>query len=462
MPSKRFFDPEPPKRKPIMYEEFYGLNKKPFQITADPDFLWMGKKHREALSTLKYGVMDNKGFLLLTGDVGTGKTTLINRLVEDIQDKAYTAKIPDPGLSKYDFYRMVSRYFGLPIEVKTKSDFLEPFSRFLNDAHKEKKSVLLLIDEAQRLKHDLMEEIRLLSNLERQDAKLLNIFFVGQNEFNSILLQPENRALMRRITITYNLDPLDPAETCSYIRHRLKTAGAGYEIFSSAAMEEVYEFSNGFPRQINIICDLAMFFSSQVTRRTISRKIVSQCRERISFTVDEPPAETENNIRAPKPRTRYRPIQKRQRSWFTPVHMLGAVAMLLTLFTGVVVSPDGWKDRGRQWVRETYQAYFPASGNPVAGGVESADADIERPAHEDNTDAPVAAMVADLPLRLPRRPPDIRFPEPVDALPATAPATSIPPTVSPGTPVAAVDSQPPDPADAIDWLLKKRKGTSSP
>ena len=206
---------------------------------------------------------------------------------------------------------MVSRYFGLPIEVKTKSDFLEPFSRFLNDAHKEKKSVLLLIDEAQRLKHDLMEEIRLLSNLERQDAKLLNIFFVGQNEFNSILLQPENRALMRRITITYNLDPLDPAETCAYIRHRLKTAGAGYEIFSSAAMEEVYEFSSGFPRQINIICDLAMFFASQVTRRTISRKIVNQCRERISFTVDESPAETENNIRAPKrPRPGIDPYKK--------------------------------------------------------------------------------------------------------------------------------------------------------
>jgi hypothetical protein len=346
--------------------------------------------------------------------------------------------------------------------VKTKSDFLEPFSRFLNDAHKEKKSVLLLIDEAQRLKHDLMEEIRLLSNLERQDAKLLNIFFVGQNEFNGILLQPENRALMRRITITYNLDPLDPAETCAYIRHRLKTAGAGYEIFSSAAMEAVYEFSNGFPRQINIICDLAMFFASQVTRRTISRKIVSQCRERISFTVDESPAETENNIRAPKPRTRYRPIQKRDRSMFTPVRMLGAVAVLLMLFTGVVVSPDGWKDRGRQWVRETYQTYFPDSGKPVVAGVQAADADVKKPASEDDTDASAATMVADLPLRLPSRPPDIRFPEPVDALPVTALAAPIPPTVSPAAPVAAAESEPPDPADAIDWLLKKRLGESSP
>ena len=428
-----------------MYEEFYGLKKKPFQITTDPSFLWMGPKHREALSTLKYGVMDNKGFLLLTGDVGTGKTTLINRLVEDIQDKAYTAKIPDPGLSKYDFYRMVSRYFGLPIEVRTKSDFLEPFSRFLNDAHKEKKSVLLLIDEAQRLKHDLMEEIRLLSNLERQDAKLLNIFFVGQNEFNSILLQPENRALMRRITITYNLDPLDPSETSAYIRHRLKTAGAGYEIFSSAAMEEVYEFSSGFPRQINIICDLAMFFAYQVTRRTISRKIVSQCRERISFTVDEPPAETENNIRAPAPRKPYRPIQKERWQGFAAKPILAAVAAMLALGTGFYMAPDRWKDTAATWVRDTYLTYFPVSAPAVE----------ETPDPEDIADAATAAPAADLMLRMPPRPPDLTFPAAAPAVPATAAP------VPPATVVTASSQEPPDPADAIDWLLKKRRQQSA-
>ena len=118
---------------------------------------------------------------------------------------------------------------------------------------------------------------------------------MGQNEFNSILLQPENRALMRRITITYNIDPLDRDETCDYIRHRLKVAGAGYEIFSSAAMDEVYDFSSGFPRQINIICDLAMFFASQLAQRTINRRIVSQCRDRISFSIEAPPEETPDN-----------------------------------------------------------------------------------------------------------------------------------------------------------------------
>ncbi len=432
-----------------MYESFYGLNKKPFQITTDPSFLWMGRKHREALSTLKYGVMDNKGFLLLTGDVGTGKTTLINRLVEDIHDKAYTAKIPDPGLSKYDFYRMVSRYFGLPIEVRTKSDFLEPFSRFLNDAHEERKSVLLLIDEAQRLKHDLMEEIRLLSNLERQDAKLLNIFFVGQNEFNSILLQPENRALMRRITITYNLEPLDSVETCEYIRHRLKTAGAGYEIFSSAAMEEVYDFSNGFPRQINIICDLAMFFASQLTQRTISRKIVNQCRDRLSFAVVPEPQESRENIRAPAPTQRYRPIVRDRRPLFTPLRMMVVAVLLAAAGTGIYLRPQVLDSAPVNWVREIYRTYFQAPQGTVVRGTPG------MPARSGSAAAGSGPPGTEIQLRVPPPPPRIR-----PALTGRMPSAPVARAESPPSTTEApstVDAPAPDPGDAIDWLLKKRR-----
>ena len=452
-----------------MYESFYGLNKKPFQITTDPSFLWMGKKHREALSTLKYGVMDNKGFLLLTGDVGTGKTTLINRLVEDIQGKAYTAKIPDPGLSKYDFYRMVSRYFGLPIEVRTKSDFLEPFNRFLNDAHEERKSVLLLIDEAQRLKHDLMEEIRLLSNLERQDAKLLNIFFVGQNEFNSILLQPENRALLRRITITHNIDPLDQAETCEYIRHRLKIAGADAEIFSSAAMEAVFDFSKGFPRQINIICDLAMFFSSQVSRRTISRKIVNQCRERISFGVNALPPKTETQIRPPAPKTRYQPIKKERWPWFATTRAIGAGAVLLVLGSGVYLTPDAMKESAKQWVRKTYQAYFPVSGErpatqqPLVNAPKSANSGAAPLAPNPSVQATTTPERIEELLRLPSRPPDLDFLETVEDRSRAAPAVQgATPSLPSDASAATASPKRPDPADAIDWLLKKRERETDP
>ena len=333
-----------------MYASHYGLTKKPFQITSDPDFLWMGTKHREALATLKYGVLDNSGFLLLTGDVGTGKTTVINRLMADIKGKVYTAKIPDPRLTKYDFYRMVSRYFKLPIDVRTKKDFIEPFMRFLRDAHQEKKSVFLIIDEAQRLKHDLMEEIRLLSNLEYADSRLLNVFFVGQNEFNHTLLKPENRALLRRITSTFNLDPLTQEETGAYIAHRLKVAGVEDPVFSAGAVAEVYDFSNGFPRQINIICDLAMFFTFQLGQRTISRKVVRQCRERIAFNVAEAPA-TPPPQRADAPAaTTAAEATARERPSFTPLWLAMGAALLLVVGTGLYFTAPEWKARVRQWV----------------------------------------------------------------------------------------------------------------
>jgi type II secretory pathway predicted ATPase ExeA len=445
-----------------MYEAYYGLNKKPFQITSDPGFLWMGKKHREALSTLKYGVMDNKGFLLLTGDVGTGKTTLINHLAQDIQDRAYIAKILDPALSKYDFYRMVCQCFNLLIEVKTKSDFLGPFSQFLNDAHRDKRSVLLLIDEAQRLKHDLMEEIRLLSNLERQDTKLLNIFFVGQNEFNSILLQPENRALMRRINTTYNLDTLDPAETGEYIRHRLVTAGAGYDIFSNDAVQAVYEFSCGFPRQINIICDLSMYFASRVKKKTISRKIVNQCRERVCFDMDEPPAKRPSKILASAPVTRHQPTKKKHRPIFPAIRKLGYTAVLLLVGTGIYFGPDQLRTQARHWVRETYRTYFSPSYNtsataqPTIEVFNSATATAETASPGATSNGPATAIASELPLPLPRQPPEVEFSQPVKTSPEVAPDVQPATLTIPPDTVATSSGNRPDPADAIDWLLKKR------
>ena len=447
-----------------MYESHYGLNKKPFQITTDPNFLWMGAKHREALTTLKYGVMDNKGFLLLTGDVGTGKTTLINRLIEDFKDKVYTAKISDPRLTKYDFYRMVSSYFKLPIEVKTKSDFIDPFTRFLTDAHQEKKSVLLLIDEAQRLKQDLMEEIRLLSQLEHQESKLLNIFFVGQNEFNDTLLQPENRALMRRIAITYNLDPLNQEETGQYIRHRLKVAGADYDIFSEGAVEEIYDFSNGFPRQINIISDLAMFFASQYDQRTISRKIVRQCSERISFGVTRRPEAPKEPIQPtaigsisfpPRPAARRSP---RARRW-----MVVGAALLTAIAAGIYFTAPEWMARTRQWFHQTVKsdadlsrtlAPTPRSTDDMApppngpGDAASLAEDGRTVTSTDET-----GRIA----REPNRSPDVDAAQ-KNELPVTSQTRKNPPSSTASAPADNNVSVPPrpDPADAVEWVLKKR------
>jgi hypothetical protein len=270
---------------------------------------------------------------------------------------------------------------------------------------------------------------------------------------------------MRRITITYNIDPLDQAETCEYIRHRLKIAGAGYDIFSSAAMEAVFEFSKGYPRQINIICDLAMFFSSQVSRRTISRKIVNQCRERISFTVDELPAETNHRHRVPAPKTHYQPIKRERWPWFTATRALGAALVLLVLGSGVYFTPDPLKDRARRWVRETYQTYFPVSGKPsateqpVVNASTSVNAEVATVVPDASHQAVKTPLAVERLLRMPNRPPDLDLPEVIGDLPraSAADAQSASNDEAPAAAVTTSAAEPPDPADAIDWLLNKRK-----
>ena len=184
-----------------MYENHYNLKAMPFQITTDPRFLWLGEKHSEALATLKYGILENKGFLLLTGDVGTGKTALINRLVKMIDVAAIVAKVPDPGLSSLDFFNFLSVELKMNKTFDSKGAFLIHLKHFLLKAYSAHKKVVLIIDEAQRLNPELLEQIRLLSNIELQNRKLINIFFVGQTEFSKMLMEDRNRAVRQRITV---------------------------------------------------------------------------------------------------------------------------------------------------------------------------------------------------------------------------------------------------------------------
>lgn len=277
-----------------MYLEHFGLKAKPFQISADPKFLWMGSKHKEALAILKYGIFDNRGFLLLSGDVGTGKTTLIHALIQDIGSDTVVATVPDPGLSLMDFYRYIAKSFKIKEPFETKQQFLEVFETFLLRNESLNKKVLLIIDEAQRLTSDLLEEIRLLSNIEKDYTKLLNIFFVGQNEFNDIILKQKNRPLRQRITINYNIDPLEQHEVMEYINFRLGVAGCDEPLFTGDAVREVFAFSEGYPRLINIVCDHALLtgFVQGVAR--ITGSIVSECAEELrihSVTPAPPPPE---------------------------------------------------------------------------------------------------------------------------------------------------------------------------
>lgn len=266
-----------------MYTSFYNLKAKPFQISSDPRFMWLGEKHKEALATLKYGVLDNKGFLLMTGDVGTGKTTLINSLIQSLSDDVIYASVSDPSLSKLDFFNFTAASFGIDKEFSTKGAFLVRFRKFLFDAYEEKKTVLLIIDEAQLLTQELLEEIRLLSNIEKTDTKLINIFFVGQNEFNAILNQEQNRAVRQRLTLNYNIDPLTPDEINEYIKYRLKVAGSTETIFEASAVQEIFMYSGGFPRRINIICDHALLSGYVKNDKKIGAQIVKECAKELKI-----------------------------------------------------------------------------------------------------------------------------------------------------------------------------------
>lgn len=239
--------------------------------------MWLGEKHKEALATLRYGILDNKGFLLLTGDVGTGKTTLINTLISSLDEDVIYASVPDPSLDKLDFFNYISAAFGNEDDFESKGKFLSGFSHFLNETYKKNKKVLLIIDECQLLTQELLEEIRLLSNIVTKDSNpLLNIFLVGQYEFNALIRRPENRAIAQRVTLNYYIEPLTVAETGEYIRHRLKIAGTMEEIFNKAAVRAIHAFSEGFPRRINIICDHCLMSGYADDKKTITGSMVKE------------------------------------------------------------------------------------------------------------------------------------------------------------------------------------------
>ncbi len=267
-----------------MYLSHYNLKEKPFQIGTDPKFIWFGANHREALAVLEYGVIDNKGFLLITGDVGTGKTTLINTLLTRLGDDVIVANISNPILEELDFFNIVANEFHINKQFTSKSEFLIHFARFLNDCYTKKKRVVLVVDEAHKLSQDLLEQIRLLSNIERTDTKLINIFFVGQNEFIDIVSSHQNRPLRQRITINFHLKPLSESEVTAYILHRLNVAGLKENIFNDNAIREIMVLSKGYPRLINIICDHALLTGYVRDVKTIDEKIIKDCENVLLLT----------------------------------------------------------------------------------------------------------------------------------------------------------------------------------
>ncbi len=335
-----------------MYLTHYTLREKPFNISPDSRFLWMSAKHKEALASMKYGVLENKGFLVLTGEVGTGKTLLINALVKMTEIKAVIATIPDPDLEVMDFFNLLSEEFKMNKVFFSKGDFLIQFEKFLLQSYASDKTVLLIIDEAQRLNYELLEQIRLLSNIELDNRKLINIFFVGQSEFNQMLNSERSRAVRQRIAVNYHLEPLSRQETEAYISHRLKLAGAAEEIFKPDAAREVFNFSSGYPRLINVICDLALLTGFSAGLKKIDAAVVKECGKELQIPEDmAKPLEKQSlptEMQLPSNSAAARPMQSK--SFF-----FGAAFIILVFvaFIGYLIYGSSL-DRVHRWDTEDY------------------------------------------------------------------------------------------------------------
>ena len=263
-----------------MYQQYFGLAEAPFSIAVNPRYLFMSARHRDALAHLLYGVGSGGGFILLTGEVGTGKTTLNRCLLEQLPANTDIAIVLNPALSAVELLATVCD--ELEIDYPSGTDSLKVLTdalhQFLLRNHQADRRTVLMIDEAQHLGFEVLEQIRLLTNLETDEKKLLQIILTGQPELASMLARPELRQLNQRITARFDLTPLDEQETRTYVRHRLQVAGAndGREIFSGAALRQIYRLSAGVPRVINLLCDRAMMGAYGRDQAVVSPNLVAE------------------------------------------------------------------------------------------------------------------------------------------------------------------------------------------
>ena len=259
-----------------MYLEFYGLKDIPFSLTPDPRFLYFTTSHREVMANLHYGIQQGKGLIVATGEVGTGKTTLLRAMLTRLDRSVLTTYIFNPGLSVSEFYQHLAADFGLD-QSTSKSEILMQLGRLLLMRHSRGLRTILIVDEAQGLKQDLLEEVRLLLNFETYREKLLQIILVGQPELRGILNNPSLRQLKQRISLHCDIKPLKPEEVSGYIRARLQTAGAArLDLFTADAVALIYRASEGIPRLINNICDNALLTGFAMNAKSVTDAIVAE------------------------------------------------------------------------------------------------------------------------------------------------------------------------------------------
>ncbi len=260
-----------------MYTDFYNLKEKPFEITPDPRFLYLSDSHREGLAHLIYAVNGSKGFTVITGEVGTGKTVLVQTLLSKLNGKTRTAYLFNPKLGPTDFLNFICEDLGLKNIRGHKGQHLNILHHFLLNCYSVNENVIVIIDEAQNLDPQLLEEVRLLTNLETPKSKLLQVILLGQPELDEILNRKECRQLKQRVSLRFHISPLNKEETNEYIKHRLTIAGGvDTDLFAAKALNRIYTYTKGIPRLINIVCDNALLTGYAIDQKIVGDKIIQE------------------------------------------------------------------------------------------------------------------------------------------------------------------------------------------
>jgi len=353
-----------------MYLSFFGLNEKPFAITPDPRYLYLSERHAEALAHLLYGINESGGFIQLTGEVGTGKTTVVRTLLSRVPHHADVAVILNPRVTPVEFLLTICEELGLGIadaDRDSVKQMVDALNRRLLAAHAEGRRIIVIVDEAQNLSAEVLEQVRLLTNLETPTQKLLQIILIGQPELRELLDRTELRQLAQRITGRYHLEPLSREETRGYIRHRLRVAGAAGEIFTPAALAEVHRLSTGIPRVINVTCDRALLGAYTQETRKVTAALVRLAAGEVYGR-------------------RFLPV------W------LGWLAAALGLVSIALLALGGWQ----LWQRQIAPLHAligkpvrptPATAVPLAAAATPSSPPLARPAAPGSAAAPVAASI---------------------------------------------------------------------
>ncbi len=328
-----------------MYESFFGLNDLPFRLTPDPRYLFMSAKHREAFAHLLYGVNEGSGFVAVTGEVGAGKTTLIRALLREADEKVVVTYIVNPVLTSTELLQTVNAELGLPSSSTSRKELIEELSAFLHRTAETGGRTVVIVDEAQNLEPVVLEQLRLLSNLETETRKLITIVLIGQPELHDLLARHDLRQLNQRVTVRWHLEKLDRQESIDYIRHRLRIAGAEGELIEPKAIDLIDRYAQGVPRLINIIANRALLAAYTKSRGKVGTKEVAEAAHELGHANG--------------------PVSRRERRFpLLPAAAALAIAAVAGVAASFMVAPSGLAPSGPAAVESPTATAEPA--NPSA------------------------------------------------------------------------------------------------